>query len=142
MKRPLALTIVGVAWFLFALVGVLSDTVRQGGVQIPSTTWFYFFVAAGLLSGWRWSRWYALLAAGAGFVMALCFAPWMLMHPERLVIHFPTILLEDRPHETVSMLAVVLVMFVYLVVSAWSFVVLMQHDVKEFFAPRAQKVLN
>ncbi len=135
MKRPLALTIVGAVWFLFGLAGLAANTVQHQGLAIPDTNFFYLVVGAGLLKGWRWCRWYALLVTGVGFVLGLCYAPWMLIHTERFVIHFPTILFDGRPHEAVLLPLVVILMVVYLTVSAWVFTVLMRRDVKQYFAP-------
>ncbi len=138
MKRPTSLTIIGVVWFLMGLFGMVGNSVQEHGLQIPDGNFINLFVGFGLLKGWRICRWYALFFAGIGFVSALIFVPWALCHTGEMVYNFPVSLMRDqRPHEPESLAAIGLFLFTYLIFSGWSFWVLKQNNVRDFFTPRA-----
>ena len=137
MKRPISLTIVGVAWFLIGLFGTVSDAIQTHGFAIPGTNLINLLVGVGLLKGWRICRWYALFVTGLALVFALAFVPWAFCHTGELVYRFPIALMVDqRPHALESLMVIVLYLVTYLVVSGWSFWVLKREDVRMFFAPR------
>ncbi len=137
MKRPISLTIIGVAWFLFGLLGAVNEAMQTHGFAIPGTNFINLLIGVGLLNGWRICRWYALLMTGLAFIFTLIFTPWMFFHTDELVYQFPVSLLRDqRPHEPQSLAVIILFLLTYLIFSGWSFWILKRNDVRGFFLPR------
>lgn len=137
MKRPTSLTIIGVVWFSIGLLGMVGNSVQEHGVQIPDGNFINLLVGVGLLKGWRICRWYALFVTGFTFAMMVLCAPWALLNSGRMALNFPALIVDDRPHETMSFGCVALVLMSYLILAGWSFWVLRRNDVREFFTPRA-----
>ena len=135
MKRPTSLTIVGAAWFLIGLIGALNDAAHPHSMEIPGANFTNLFVGLGLLKGWRICRWYGLFLSGVSFVFMLPFAPWALLNTGRLALHFPTLMIDDRPHETISLAVIILLILGYLFLFGWVFAVLRRADVRDFFTP-------
>lgn len=135
MKRPISLTIVGAAWFLIWLFGAVSDAIQTHGFAIPGPNFINLLVGVGLLNGWRICRWYALFVTGCSFAFLAFFLPWALCNTGELVYRFPFELLRDqRPHESVSPIVVVLFIATGLFFSGWTFLALKREAVRKFFA--------
>jgi hypothetical protein len=58
---------------------------------------------------------------------------WAVFNSNRIVFHFSSILIDDRPHAIVPQSVVILVMISYIAIAAWMFWVLMRRDVRELF---------
>jgi hypothetical protein len=133
MKRPITLTSAGLLLFSMGLSGVVADCVRTHGFAIPSVNLFTMIAGVGLLKLWRGARWHSLFMSGSFLLFALPMAVWMVFNSDRIVFQFPSILIDDRPHAIVPLLAVILAMISYVGFSAWMLWVLMRRDVRELF---------
>jgi hypothetical protein len=133
MKRPITLTIVGMAWFLIGLSGAISEAMQTHGLAIPGANFINILVGVGLLKGWRICRWYALFVCGLTFLFALPMTVWAVFNSNKIVFHFPEVLIDDRPHAIAPLFLVVLVMMSYVAIAAWMFWVLMRPDIRELF---------
>jgi len=136
MKRPTSVTIIGVVWFSIGLLGMVGNSVKEHGLQIPDSNFINLLVGVGLLSGWRICRWYALFVTGCTFAMVILCAPWALLNSGRMALNFPALIIDDRPHEIMALWLVALILLSYLILSGWSFWVLKRSEVREFFTPR------
>jgi hypothetical protein len=138
MKRPISLTIVGTVWFLIGVLGAVNDAIQTHGFEIPGANFINLLVGVGLLNGWRMCRWYALFVTGFAFVFLMLFASWAFCNISELVYRFPLGLLRDqRPHELVSAIVVVLFIATGLLFSGWTFLVLKREEVREYFIRRS-----
>jgi hypothetical protein len=133
MKRPIALIVVAVLLFLMGLSGVVADCVRAHSFAIPSVNLFNMIAGAGLLKLWRVARWYFLFVLGSFLLFALPMTVWAVFNSDRIVFQFPSVLIDDRPHAIVPLIAVFLVMISYVAIAVWVCWVLMRPDVRELF---------
>jgi hypothetical protein len=133
MKRPLALTIVGVLLFSMGLSGVVADCARTHGFAILSNNLFTMIAGVGLLKLWRGARWYALFMFGSLLLFALPMTVWAVFNSGRIALKFPSVLIDDRPHAVAPMFLVIVVMIGYVAMSGWIVWVLMRRDVRELF---------
>jgi hypothetical protein len=134
MKRPISLTAVGVLLFLMGLFGIVADCVRIHGLPLaPSISLFNMIVGIGLLKLWLGARRYCLYLLGLFLTFGLPMTVWAVFNSNRIVFHFLSILIDDRPHAIVPQFVVILVMISYIAIAAWMFWVLMRRDVRELF---------
>jgi hypothetical protein len=136
MKRPIALTVVGVFLFLIGLSGVITDCVRTHGFTIPSINLFNMIAGIGLLKLWRVARWFFLFVLGLALLFVLPMTVWAIFNPERIVFQFPSVLIDDKPQSIVPSFLVVSIMTGYAAISAWMLWVLLRRGVRELFQPR------
>ena len=134
MKRPKSLTIAAAVWFIVGLLGVLGNTVRAHGVQIPDANLFTLLIGVGLWKGWRLCHWLALFMATLGFFVMALGTPWALCHTEEMVYSYPvSLLIDQRPHEVMSFLGVMSYLAVGLFATGWMVMVLRRAEVRRFF---------
>jgi hypothetical protein len=134
-KRPLALTVLALSVFGLSL-GLLLNRIRvDSGFDFGRAIFPMLNMAAavGLLkyrAGWRK---YILVIASFWAVMVLLFAPWAMFNPERIVVSFPAILVEDRPHQLESWFTVALALLANAAALGWALWVLLRRDVRGLF---------
>jgi hypothetical protein len=134
MKRPISLTVVAVLLFLMGLSGIVVDCVRIHGLAIiPSVNLFNMIAGVGLLKLWRGARWYSNVLLGWSYVVMLPLTVWLLSNPEKIVIHFPSILIDDRSHAIEPLMLAAPIMIGYIILSGWMLFVLNRRDVRELF---------
>ena len=133
MKKPISLTIIGMVWFLIGVFGAVNDAIQTHGFAIPGTNFINLLIGVGLLKGWRICRWYALFVSGLTLLFAVPMTVWAVFNSNKIVFHFPAILIDDRSHAIIPMFLVILVMISYVWIAAWIFWVLMRRDVRELF---------
>ncbi len=137
-KRPILLTVVAIIWFLTGLIGVIAAEIRSNKLQLDYN-FLNILVGVGLLSYWRIARWYALFVTGCIFVFMLMFLPWTIFNSAQIVFNFPAILIEQRPHPALPLIAVLLVCLTYLIASGFCFWTLAHRDVHELFASKSPR---
>lgn len=136
-RRPKAVTALALVLFGVSLALLINGILIEGGLNTRAAAFPLINIAAafGLLrlsAGWRK---YVLLIAAYWGVMVILFGPWAIMNPERVVVRFPTILAEDRPHQLESWLVIVLAVLANAAAVCWAAGVLLRRDVRECFAP-------
>jgi len=134
-KRPLALTVLALVVFGWSLVALVNGVIAERGFN-PASQFFpllNLFAAIGLLklrSGWRK---YLLVVMAYWLAMLCLFGPWALVYAERVVVRFPAILVEDRPHELETRLTVLVALGLNGLALGWAIWVLRRRDVKGLF---------
>jgi hypothetical protein len=129
----MALTIVALILFSMGLTGIISDCMRNSSFVIPSYNFLNLIAGIGLLKLWRGARWYSNCLFGCSFMIMIPISVWFLYNPEKIVIRFPSILIDDRPHAIGSLLLATLIMLGYIILSGWMLFVLNRRDVRELF---------
>lgn len=137
-KRPILLTVVAIIWFLTGLLGVIAVEIKNNKLQLDYN-FLNILVGVGLLSYWRIARWYALFVTGYTFVFMLPFLPWAIFNSSQIVFKFPAILIDQRPHPTAPLIAVLLVCLTYLIAGGFCFWALSRRDVRELFASKCPR---
>ena len=137
--RPAAVTVLAMVLFGVSLVALISVGLNTGSAVFPLIN---IAAAIGLLrlsSGWRR---YVLVTAVYWGVLVMLFGPWAIMNPERIVVRFPAILVEDRPHQLESWLVIGLAVLANASAAFWASWVLLRRDVRECFAAVKKKRFN
>lgn len=135
-RRPKAVTALALVLFGVSLALWIDGILIEGDLNTRTAAFPLINIAAafGLLrlsAGWRK---YVLLIAGYWGVLVILFGPWAMMNPERVVVRFPAILAEDRPHQLESWLVIVLAVLANAAAASWAAWVLLRRDVRECFA--------
>jgi hypothetical protein len=133
LKRPTALTVVALLFFLIGLAGVLNDVTQSGGFPIPSWSLLNMIAGLGLLKCWRGWRGYALFVAVVSLATLVPFSIFAMFNPEEIVFKFPSILRDQRDHPVLPRLIVGAVFSLYIVGAAWMVKTLLRRDVRALF---------
>jgi hypothetical protein len=137
MKRPASLTIVAVILFLMGLSGMVADCIRAHGLALLSVNFFNMIAGVGLLKLWRGARQYCNFLFGCLFLIMIPMSVWLICNPDKIVINFPSILIDDRTHPTAPLMLAVPIIIGYIVLSGWILFVLNRHDVRELFSKKS-----
>jgi hypothetical protein len=134
-KRPLALTVLVLCVFGVSLWTIISRVLADRGLDLGRIMFPMLNIVAafGLLNyraGWRK---YLLVIAAYWGVLVLLFAPWAMLNPERIVIRFPAVMVEDRPHLLESWFTIACALVANAAALGWVFWVLLRRDVRMLF---------
>jgi hypothetical protein len=135
MKRPIALTVVAIFLFAFALSAILTDEVGIGGFSPGSNLVSILNICAaiGLLKLSRGWRNYVLFVFTFSLLLIVPFSFWAVFHPGQIVVRLSGIYIDDRLHEVLPTYLVAIICFGIMAINAWMLHVLMRRDVRELF---------
>lgn len=135
MKRPIALTVVAILFFAFALYQILADVINAGGFKAGNNLISILNICAaiGLLKLSRGWRNYALFICTFWMVLIVPFSFWAIFHPDQIVVRCSGIYIDDRLHEVLPAYLVAVICFTVTTVNAWMLYVLMRRDVRQLF---------
>jgi hypothetical protein len=134
MKRPISLTIAAVIVFLIGLSVMVAECWRTRSLAlVPGWSLFTMIAGVGLLKFSRMARWYVLFVFGTLFLFMLPFTIWTIFNPSRIVLNFPAISIDDRPHAVESWFVIIPVMLGYLAISGFVLYVLLRQRIYELF---------
>ena len=136
LKRPIALTVVGLLFFFGGLSGVIAEAAQSGRFPIPSWSLVNMIAGIGLLKCWRGWRGYALFVAAVSLVTLVPFSIFAMFNPEEIVLKFPSILRDQRDHPVLPRLLLAVVFISYIGAAAWMVRTLTRRDVRALFQVR------
>ena len=125
VKRPTALNAVA-AFFIVTGVAGLDNGFSLG-------SFLYLVAGIGLLKYWRGWRGYALFSTCMTMLFLLPGSVYAMMHPEWIVLKFPSILIDQREHAVIPRPWLALVFISYMGLSVWIMKTLIRRDVRSLF---------